>query len=230
MRRPTGRGIFCSYPHYFSDNGPHSDYRGPHRLHQTEQKAHLAALLLMAIALGGCDATVAPGTESESPAASLLPDSTLSNNACGEGGALKTTLYGALAGDIEWLATEMQCEGMPRPGGAGARLRFAGLVGDEDMSIAFIIAMPDLKRGMDGLEFASNVTVIEESSSRFFSTADLESCWTDIESNAALDETGDRFVIGGVLYCISPLPEVNGAASISIPEMRFSGLIDWTAT
>ena len=115
-------------------------------------------------------------------------------------------------------------------GGAGARLRFAGLVGDTSLPIAFIIAMPGLERGIEGLELASNVTVIEESSSRFFRTAELESCWTDIETAYALDESGDRFVIDGVLYCISPLPEVNGDASVSIPEMRFSGLLDWTAT
>ena len=199
-------------------------------MHKTEQKAHLAALLLVTIALGGCDASVAPGMESQSPAASLLPAKQLSKTACGEDGALKTSLFGALAGDIEWLAADMQCEGMPRPNGAGARLRFAGLVGEANLPIAFIIAMPDLERGIEGLELASNVTVIEESSPRFFSTDDLESCWTDIESTYALDDSGDRFVIDGVLYCISPLPEVNGDASVSIPELRFSGLLDWTAT
>jgi len=199
-------------------------------MHQTEQKAQLAALLMLTIALGGCDVTVDPGIESGSPAVSLLPDKKLSNSACGEGSALKTTLYGALAGDVEWLAADMQCEGMPRPDGAGARLRFAGLVGKEAMPIAFIIALPDLERGIGGSEFASNVTVIEEANSRFFSTGDLESCWTDIESNSALDDGGERFAIGGVLYCISPLPEVNGDASVSIPEMRFSGLLDWTST
>ena len=199
-------------------------------MHKTEQKAHLAALLLATIALASCDTSVAPGNESQSPAASLLPDKQPSKTACGEDSALKTTLYGALAGDVEWLAADMQCEGMPRPGGAGARLRFAGLVGDASLPIAFIIAMPELERGIEGLELASNVTVIDENSSRFFSTADLESCWTDIETTYALDESGDRFVIDGVLYCISPLPEVNGDASVSIPEMRFSGLLDWTAT
>ena len=187
-------------------------------------------MLLATIALASCDSSVAPGNESQSPAASLLPDKQPSKTACGEDSALKTTLYGALAGDIEWFAADMQCEGMPRPGGAGARLRFAGLVGDASLPIAFIIAMPELERGIEGLELASNVTVIDENSSRFFSTADLESCWTDIETTYALDESGDRFVIDGVLYCISPLPEVNGDASVSIPEMRFSGLLDWTAT
>ncbi len=197
----------------------------------------LAGLLLAASGVAACGATDDSEAESapastamENPAASLLPDNELSKTACDESSTLRTTLYGALSGNVEWRHADMQCEGMPRPGGAGARLRFAGRVGDNAIPIAFIIAMPDLERGIDAAEIASNVTVIEESSARFFSTPDLESCWTDVEWNAAPDEDGDRFVIGGVLYCISPLPEVNGDASISIPEMRFSGPLDWSAT
>ncbi len=142
---------------------------------------------------------------------------------------MSTALYGALAGVVQWQAGDMQCDGMPRPNGAGARLRFAGTVGDEAISIAFIIALPDLEQGAEATELASNVTVIEEGRSRFFSTPDLESCWTDIEVQSALDDSGVRFVIDGVLYCISPLPEVNGEASLSIPELRFSGQVDWSA-
>jgi len=197
----------------------------------------LAGLLMAASGLAACGATddseaesASASTAMENPAASLLPDNKLSKTECDERSALRTTLYGALSGDVEWQHADMQCEAMPRPDGAGARLRFAGRVGENAVPIAFIIAMPDLERGIDAAEIASNVTVIEESSARFFSTPGLESCWTDIEWNAARHEDGDRFVIGGVLYCISPLPEVNGDASISIPEMRFSGLLDWTAT
>ena len=216
---------------------PHSDHRGPHKLHQYAKKVQLAGLLLAASGLAACGTTDDSETESapastamENPAASLLPDKKLSKTACDESSALRTTLYGALSGDVEWRHADMQCEAMPRPDGAGARLRFAGRVGEDAIPIAFIIAMPDLERGIDASEIASNVTVIEESSARFFSTPDLESCWTDIEWNAVPGEDGDRFVVGGVLYCISPLPEVNGDASISITEMRFSGLLDWTAT
>lgn len=148
---------------------------------------------------------------------------------CGESGALKTTLYGALAGDVEWRSEDMQCVGMPRPDGRGARLRFAGNAGADAMPIAFIIAVPDLEPGTAGSELASNVTVIEERNSRFFSTPDLESCWTDVETQSGLDDSGDHFAIDGILYCISPLPEVNGEASVSIPELRFSGRLDWGA-
>ena len=154
----------------------------------------------------------------------------MSDSDCGDGGSLSATLYGALTGIVEWRAADMQCDGMPRPDGAGARLRFAGTVGEEAVPIAFIIALPGLERGAEATELASNVTVIEEGRSRFFSTPDLGSCWTDIEAQSALDDSDVRFVIDGVLYCISPLPEVNGEASLSIPELHFSGQLDWSAT
>ena len=121
----------------------------------------------------------------------------------------------------------MYCEGMPRPNDAGARLRFAGEVGDPALALAFIVAIPSLERGVAASELPSVVTVIEEGRGRFFSTPDLDSCWADIEAQNALDDATGTFAINGELYCISPIPEVNGGASVSIEEMRFSGLVDW---
>ena len=240
MDRPTGRRIFYSYPHDFGDNDPHSDHHGSSRLQKHREKAQFAALILLAALQGGCgnsgDSERISAADLESAVAttanstpSFLPASGPAAADCGDNGALKTTLYGALAGEVEWHPADMRCEGMPRPNGAGARLRFAGDVGANAMQLAFIIALPDLERGIGGAGFTSNVTVIDEGSSRFFSTPDLESCWTDVEAHVALDDdnSGDRFVIDGTLYCISPLPEINGDASISIPELRFSGQLDW---
>ncbi len=119
---------------------------------------------------------------------------------------------------------------MPRPDGAGARLRFAGLAGDGDRRIAIIVAIPALQRDVADSEMHSNVTIIEEGSSRFFSTPDLNNCFTDITSFNAINDAKDQYSIGGVLYCLSPLPEVNGDSSVSIPELEFTGLINWSAS
>ena len=121
----------------------------------------------------------------------------------------------------------MLCQGMSRPEGKGARLRFAGKAGERELAIAVIIAIPELKRGQSGSELPSVVTIIEEGKGRFFSTPDLDSCWTDIDSQTVIDESVGRFAIDGRLFCISPVPEVNGGASVSIEEMSFSGLLDW---
>jgi len=77
---------------------------------------------------------------------------------------------------------------------------------------------------------SSNVTLIEEGGGRFFSTPDIKNCLADIESVTTLDESGDVYSVVGALYCVTPLPELNGDSSVSIPELHFSGLLDWNAS
>jgi hypothetical protein len=149
---------------------------------------------------------------------------------CGEHGRLSTELYGVVETQIEWNKNVLECTGMPRPEGRGVRLRFAGPAAAGELSLAIIIAIPDLVRDTENTEFSSNVTLIEEGNGRFFSTPDLNNCLTAVDSIEALDDSGDHFSIAGTLYCVSPLPEVNGDSSISIPELTFSGLLDWDAS
>ena len=176
-----------------------------------------------AIALAGCS----PAIESTPPAVVAQEDPVL---LCGQRGHLQTELYGAIAARLEWNREQLECSGMRRPDGKGARLRFAGSVAGGIKRIALIIAMPELQRDAIGDEFASNVTVIEEGSGRFFSTRTHDNCLTDVTALDALDASGDRFAIDGILYCVSPIPEVNGTSSLFLREMRFSGLIDWSTS
>lgn len=180
-------------------------------------------LLALIVALAGCKPT-----DKTPPAAAVVepPPARL----CGDTGELRARLYGAISVELDWNSDELECSGMPRPEGNGARLRFAGQLPDVDRRIALIVAIPDLQRGVAGAEYATRVTVIEEGGGRFFSTANLNNCLTDITALEALDESGDRFRIGGALYCVSPLAEVNGASSVSIDSLQFSGLLDWSAS
>ena len=196
------------------------------------------AILLAAALLTACGQSPEPAPTEDTDAAntepvatatpaSILPAPEAKTIGCGDTGSLAATLYGALSGDVAWQADNMYCEGMPRPNEAGARLRFAGEAGDPALAIAFIVAIPSLERGAAAAELPSVVTVIEEGKGRFFSTPDLDSCWTDVKAQKVLDEEAGTFAIDGELYCISPIPEVNGEASVSIEEMQFSGLLDW---
>ena len=148
---------------------------------------------------------------------------------CGDNGYLATELFGALAGKIDWNATELVCEGMPRPDGDGARLRFAGTV-DDAYEIAIIIALPGLVRGETGKEIPSNVTIIEEGVGRFFSNADREICWTDIVELEAVADAESQFTLAGSLYCVAPLIEINGKSDITLADLKFRGLLDWDAS
>lgn len=146
---------------------------------------------------------------------------------CGDGGYLAGELYGAIRATFDLDSTGVACEGMPRPEGVGARLRFAGKVQPGDRQIAIIIAMPGFSIETTDVELPANVTLIEEGNGRFYSTPDLDNCLGEISSVAVTPENQDRHSVVGALYCVSPLPEVNGASSVSIPELRFSGLLEW---
>ncbi len=119
----------------------------------------------------------------------------------------------------------MICESMQRPNGAGIRLRFAGDIAGE--RLAFIIAIPELQRGEAAAELPSNVTATVEGSGRFFSTPNLDSCWTDVDSQTPLPGDNDSFAISGTLYCVAPLGELNGDAAVSIPELSFATVVGW---
>lgn len=149
---------------------------------------------------------------------------------CGDDGLLVTELFGALQVELDWHAEVLECEGMPRPEGRGARLRFAGpaMQGGAAHSLSFILAMPDIKRGESKNELPTNVTMIEEGTGRFFATADTNSCWTDVERHEK-DDNSDaaNYRISGVLYCVAPLAELNGKASVTLTELRFAGRLNW---
>lgn len=196
-------------------------------MHKKTENVRLCCLLAVIITAAACQRT--PPDNTKSSAAAFLPKQTASAQGCGDNGELRATLYGAMNGTIRWDANTMDCEGMPRPAGRGARLRFAGPVGDDALQLAVIIALPELERGRVAKELPSNVTIIEEGNGRFFSTANLDSCWTDVVAQTLIDGSTDRYVVKGALYCIAPLDEVNGDASISIDNLNFKGELDWHA-
>ena len=165
-----------------------------------------------------------PGADS----AAVAPSEDFASPGCGDDGFLVAEIYGAISASLDWSGTQLTCEGMPRPDGRGARLRFAGSV--DAHRIAIIVAMPELTRDSAGGELASNITLIEEGSGRFYSTADLDVCLTQVDAIEALDKKGNRYSVAGSVYCVSPLAEVNGETSISINELSFTGLFDWSAS
>jgi len=163
------------------------------------------------------------------PAAVPEPGTAMAN-AAGCDGFLRATLHGGLSIDIDWQGQGLTCEGMPRPGDGGVRLRFAGHLSDAGRTrrVAVIIGIEGLARGETGRERATNITLIEEGEGRFFSTRDANDCWTDVSRQVpAHDDAGGLFALDGTVYCVSPLAELNGGSAISFTEMTFSGIVDW---
>jgi len=120
----------------------------------------------------------------------------------------------------------MLCENMLRPNNDGIRLRFVGDV--EGEKLALIIAIPGLSEGEAGAELPSNVTTTVEGSGRFFSTPNLDSCWTDIHSQSPVADATNLSELSGTLFCVAPLGEINSDNAVSIPELTFTTLVRWT--
>lgn len=185
-------------------------------------------MLALAGACGDTD-TTPPAGDADAGVLAVLPAHPDGGDGCVASGRLTTELFGALAGRIDWRGNALVCEGMRRPRDRGARLRFAGRAGEApSLDLAIIISVPDLGEGEADRELPSNVTIIEEGNGRFFSTAGLDSCWTDVRRQQPLG--GARYAIVGRLYCIAPLAEINGEASVTLNELEFSGVVDWKAS
>lgn len=149
---------------------------------------------------------------------------------CGHDGQLAVELYGAIRASIDWQADVLTCTGMPRPDDEGARVRISGPfdAGDEVRTLAFILGLPGLEVGQTGTELPTHVTLIEEGTGRFFGTRDTTDCWTDINSQEPVSDNNDQaFRIEGTLYCVSPLAELNGSASVTFTELKFTGRLNW---
>lgn len=140
---------------------------------------------------------------------------------------MEAALFGSIEANILWATGEMECESMQRPKGEGIRLRFAGELAGEHLVI--IIAMPGLKPDEIGVELPSNVTATVEGTGRFFNTPNLDSCWTEVRSQARLGDLTDIRAIEGTLFCVAPLGEINGDAAVSIPKLTFSTIVNWSA-
>lgn len=201
-----------------------SDSRQAVTLHSSEKNLRpvtgVKTICLVALGLlGGCQK--APDAPPEPP----QPD-VAANSGCGSNGGLATELYGSIARPIRWSGSELRCESMSRPQGKGVRLRFTGSAAGNQLS--FILALPELEPGRSDAESPTVVTLTVDGSGRFFSTPTLEACWSDITKQDRIADSDDRYDIEGTLYCVSPLGEINGDAAISVPEMAFRGIVDWS--
>ncbi len=159
--------------------------------------------------------TDSPNTAARQPC-TLQPD-----------GFLRVRFFGALNLTADWSGAELLCDGMRRPDGAGVRLFFAKVQpGGNRLSV--LIGIDGPSETSTGTERAANVTVIDESQSRFFSTGGPGRCWATINSATALPRTHGRPAgqrIAGLVYCVGALPAVGDRSSLTLSELHFAGRV-----
>ena len=180
----------------------------------------LCLLLGAAACAGGGEDTPADAT------AGALADA--AGRSCLEDGSgyLAGRLYGAIDAPLDWRGPALACEGMPRPEGAGARLRFARRIAPTDADLVIIVGVDGLDPDETVTGRAATVTVIDEHSSRFYSNSG-EQCWADVTRQQPAPGPEDTRAVNGRVYCTAALPAVNGPGSISLDELEFRGRIDW---
>lgn len=205
-------------PKSYLDNSPGDGYLR----HSPGSVSTLFALAVFCLGLNAC--AESPSPEGPAPA---LADSAEQN--CVDGGRLRVDLAGGIRASLDWQADEMVCEGMPRPEDAGARMRLSGPVRNDGdaKTLTFIFGLPHLAAGVTGAELPTNITLVEEGTGRFFGTPDTSSCWTDVTTHRLIEGSESDYVIGGSLFCVSPLPELNGSASVTFTELKFTGRLNW---
>jgi hypothetical protein len=222
----TGQQVAAFFAHIsarFSSIGSNFDNLQAKPLHQIVRKpSHLK----LGSGLLGVAALVAACQKELPESQAIVPiDEQPAISTCGERGNLTGDLSGAINVALNWTGAQMHCESMLRPDAEGIRLRFSGDV--EGERLAIIIAMPELTEGVAGPEFDSNITISVEGSGRFFSTPNMNMCWTEIRTHDPRVDDPEIYDIAGSLSCVGPLGEINGDAYIEIRDLQFSGVVAW---
>jgi hypothetical protein len=201
-----------------SDNEPADRLQ---RIDGFSPRQALTALLaaLLAAPLVACTPVAAPEPVMAA-AADEAPAKTVPG--CGR---LSAALYGSVETHLDWAGAGIECASMPRPDDAGLRLVFTG--SDRGERVSLIISLPDIEPGVTAEELPTKLTLTVADTGRFFSTPDVRSCWSDIRRNDAGPE--GTVQLAGETFCVTPLGEFNGNASIQLQELQFETVMTWTS-
>jgi len=142
-------------------------------------------------------------------------------------GYLSGALYGAIEQRIEWRGTDMACDGGTRPDNAGIRVVFSGNPTAATERLVMVIGIDGAIEDIAATERMANITVIDESTGRFFSSGRQERCWTTVNN---VEGDGPNYRVSGELYCSGSLPSVSNSGSVTLRGFRYSGRLSIDAS
>jgi len=115
---------------------------------------------------------------------------------------------------------------MNRPDGQGYRLVFHEQVTPDLPGLMFVIGLADAELGVTGKEIQANVTIIDQVNGTFFSTQEQPRCWSTLTDQQLLRGTVEEtWRINGELYCAGALAALMGPGSVTLADVRFSGIV-----
>jgi len=141
-------------------------------------------------------------------------------------GYLQGTLYaGQNEEKIDWQGNDFRCDGMFRPQGAGVRMVFDQHADKDEPGYVLVMGVTEAVLGEPLEEAAANITLIDQTSGKFYTSGEQPRCWTSFQEQQQLSGTSEEtWRIDGIIFCQSPLNELRGNGRIQLGDMRFSGL------
>ena len=138
---------------------------------------------------------------------------------------LHAKLSGAIDEDIDWSASAMECDGMPRADG-GFRLRFTGHTAAGELVV--VLGIPSLGEGASSKAVPVNLTLIP--SGRFvYGTRGTDKCVLDDVRQSPLPAAGSdrRWQVEARGFCLEPARAVGGDDAILVTTFELTGLLTW---
>lgn len=118
---------------------------------------------------------------------------------------------------------------MPRPNGNGIRLSFRrGTATGPDLLV--VIGIAGLSESSSGRALAANVTIIEESSSRVYSTRGDDKCTVDElrqELVTPWRADGRTYRVSGRGFCMEPASAVGRQGTVLMSTFDFTGQVTY---
>jgi hypothetical protein len=186
--------------------------------------ALLVALNLGCIAaIGWLLVSLSPEPETE---ANVFAPRQMSPCIMDQDGYMRGQLYGAVQQQLDWHGEAMLCDGMPRPEGRGMRLVFSQSVDPDVPGLMMVIGVADAVLGAPEEELEANVTIIDQTNGKFYSTQEQPRCWTRLTSQLRLTGTVEEtWRLDGNLYCASALAALVGPGSVTLGDIEYSGIM-----
>lgn len=141
-------------------------------------------------------------------------------------GYLRGALYGAIQAELDWSGAGMLCDGMTRPQGQGIRLVFGEQTDPDLPGLVIVLGLADAELGTDVGEIKANVTIIDQTNGKFYSTQEEPRCWTRITKQLLLSGTVEEtWRLDGHLYCASALAALAGPGSVTLDDIEYSSIM-----
>ena len=170
----------------------------------------------------------ASSTSAPAPAA---PNSTDQASGClpAGDGFFRARLDGDLQMRLDWTEPQLTCEGMARPGGNGIRLSFRREQQGHG-PLLIVLGIAGLSESSSGKALPTNVTIIEERTSRVFGTLGDDKCTVDDlrqELLAPWRPESRVYRVTGRGFCIEPALIVGGESRVLMSTFDFAGQVQY---